>query len=398
MNILFLTNKAPYPPKDGGSIATFGLINAIADHGHNVTVLAMNTAKHHITPFEIPDEVKAKIAMHLVEVPAHISIQGLIKNLLFSKLPYNAERFVSRRYKQKLSQLLQHQEFDVIQLEGLYLIPYVPVIRKYSKALIAYRSHNIEYEIWERSAEKAGLLKKPYLKILSGRLKRFEVDSINQYDLLVAITERDRLKLIEFGNTKESITISSGVEAKEVERREPAKNTLGFIGALDWYPNQEGLQWFLENCWGDIVEKKPETKLYVAGRNAPDWFVDKLKLPNLEYLGEVDNAYQFMNDYQVLIAPLLSGSGMRIKLVEGMAQTKAIVTTTIGCEGIPIENEKQLYVADNPVKFSEYCLQLLNSQNKCNEIGSNALKFVSENYDNKVLSQKLIECFVQLSK
>ncbi len=398
MNILFLTNKAPYPPKDGGSIATFGLMNAIAQQDHNVTVLAMNTAKHHITPFEIPEDVKAKMAMHLVEVPAHISVQGLLKNLFFSKLPYNAERFISRRYKKKLAQLLQHLDFDVIQLEGLYLIPYVPIIRKYSKALIAYRSHNLEYEIWERSAEKASFIKKPYLKILSKRLKSFEINSINQYDLLVSITERDRLKTIELGNTKDSITIPSGVESKVVDLSKEVKNELAFIGALDWYPNQEGLLWFVENCWNKILEKRPDTKLFIAGRNAPDWFVEKLKLPNLVYLGEVEDAYQFMHDYQVLIAPLLSGSGMRVKLIEGMAQAKPMVTTKIGCEGIPVDNEKQLYVADHPDDFADYCLLLLGSSEKCKTIGENAFEFVNANYNNKSLSKKLIERFVQLSK
>ena len=102
MKILFLTNKVPYPPKDGGSIATFSLIKAFSNAGHAVTVMAMNTRKHHITPFDIPKQISSQIIFHLIEVPARVTLKGTIKNFLFSKLPYNAERFIDDNYRHKL--------------------------------------------------------------------------------------------------------------------------------------------------------------------------------------------------------------------------------------------------------------------------------------------------------
>ncbi len=137
MKILVLTNKPPYPPVDGGTIATMALVNGFSRLGHEVTVLAMNTHKHHITPFQIPDDVAAAITFYLVEVPARISFPALLQNLFFSKLPYNAERFISKRYARKLAALLKKQDFDLVQIEGLYLTPYIPCIRKHSKAKIA---------------------------------------------------------------------------------------------------------------------------------------------------------------------------------------------------------------------------------------------------------------------
>lgn len=396
MKILFLTNKVPYPPKDGGSIASFGMMKAFADAGHQVTVLAMNTLKHHVTPYDIPEEIKAHITFLLVEVPAAIKPGALIRNLLFSSLPYNAERFIDKLFSSKLEKLLSVLHVDVIQLEGLYLYPYIPVIRKNSRALIAYRSHNIEHEIWERTILQSKGIRKLYLKILTFRLKKFEESAINQYDLLVPITKRDNEKLRQMGNTKPSISIPAGFDTEEVRTVfTNFKMNLFFIGALDWSPNQEGLIWFIEKCWPYIQEKRPNTILKIAGRNAPDWMIEKFKVKNIEYLGEIEDAQKFIAQNGIMIAPVLSGSGMRVKIIEGMLNQKSIVTTSIGCEGINVVNEEHLFIANNETDFSNYILKLLANRPKVEETGIKAYKFVKEEYDNRFLINKLVEFYNQ---
>lgn len=394
MKILFLTNKVPYPPKDGGSIAAFGLIKSFADAGHQVVVLAMNTQKHHVTPFDIPQEIKALITFHLVEVPALIRPVELVKNLFFSKLPYNAERFIDKKYRKKLKSLLQKIEFDIVQLEGLYLCPYIPTIRKNSSAKVAYRAHNIEHEIWERTLIQSKGIRKLYLRILSHRLKKFEIDAINQYDFVIPITDRDKKILKGLGNTKPALTISAGFDTEEVRTFNPnfAMN-LFFIGALDWSPNQEGLIWFIEKCWPMILNSKPNTILKIAGRNAPDWLIDRFDVKNIEYLGEIDNAQTFIAQNGIMIAPVLSGSGMRVKIIEGMLHQKTIVTTAIGCEGIDVKNEIHLFIADDHKEFSKYIVTLLGNREKMLEIGAKAYRFVIEEYDNRYLVRKLTTFF-----
>lgn len=390
MKILFLTNKVPYPPKDGGSIASFGLMKAFADSGHQVTVMAMNTAKHHITPFEIPEEIQSLITFHLVEVPARISIYDLIKNLLFSTLPYNADRFIDKQYKNKLKSLLTTFDFDIIQLEGLYLCPYISTIRKYSKAKIAYRAHNIEHEIWERTTLQSKGIKKMYLKILTNRLRKFETAAIDTYDFVIPITDRDKEFLRIMGNTKPALTISAGFDTDEVRTVNPNFSlNLFFIGALDWSPNQEGLIWFIEKCWPYILKERPNTHLKIAGRNAPDWLIEKFKVANIEFLGEIEDAQKYISQNGIMIAPVLSGSGMRVKIIEGMLHQKAIVTTSIGCEGIDVKNEIHLFIADKETDFAKYIIALLGNRPKIVEIGEKAYKFVKEEYDNKYLVRKL---------
>lgn len=399
MRILFLTNKVPYPPKDGGSIATLGMIEAFANAGHETTVLAMNTKKHHITPFEIPEELSSKIIFHLVEVPAKISVYNAFQNLLFSKLPYNAERFIDHNYRKKLALLLKSQKFDIIQLEGLYLYPYISTIRTITKAQIAYRSHNIEHEIWERSLIHSKGIKKKYLKILSTRLKKFEIKAMNTYDLLIPITKRDEKQLKKLGNKKPSLTIPAGFNFDETfEPLSKFQLNLFFIGALDWYPNQEGLIWFIEKCWPFITQELPDTILKIAGRNAPDWLIHKFSHNNIEFLGEIDDANLFMHQNGIMIAPLLSGSGMRVKIIEGMGNYKAIVTTKIGCEGINVKNKEHLFIADTPEKFSMFTLKLLSNRKQTTLMGNNAFTFVKEEFDNQKLNSKLVAFYNQFNQ
>lgn len=399
MRILQLMNKVPWPPKDGGAIACLNMTKGFSMLGNEVTVLSMNTSKHHIRMKDMPADIRSKADFRLVEVPATLSWIEAAFNLVFSKLPYNAQRFISDDFSVELVKLLSEKKFDVIQLEGLYLCPYIPVIRKYSDALIAYRAHNIEYEIWDRTAKLSNGLRSKYLQNLSRRIKRFEISYLNQYDLLIPITDRDGQILDALGNTKPKHTSQTGIDFASLV---PTAKKLEFpslfhIGALDWAPNQEGLIWFFDKCWPRIHRDYPEVKFYLAGRNAPEWFERRIKLEGVEYLGEINDAYDFINSKAIMVVPLFSGSGMRIKIIEGMSLGKPIVTTDIGTEGIPTENENNILIANNEEQFTGAITRLINNRELADRIGTNAIEFIQQKFDNLSQAGSLIEFYKQYS-
>ena len=245
----------PYPPKDGGSIATFHHINAFSKLGHHVAVLAMNTAKHYYDLKQLPDEIKKLAFFMAVEVDNRINKKDALLNL-FTNRSYNIERFISEEYKQTLIKLLKKKEFDIIQLEGLYLSPYVETIRSYSKSKIVMRAHNIEHEIWEMMAANQKLgLKKIYLNLLSKRLKKYEISRLNKYDLIIPITERDAKKLESFQEHTLFFPSPAGVDTEKLQPYEDDQEyySLFHIGALDWLPNQEGLQWLIKIVWKNTL-------------------------------------------------------------------------------------------------------------------------------------------------
>ncbi len=397
MNILILSNKVPYPPKDGGSIATLNLALGLAEFA-KITLLTLNTSKHYSDISTIPAKISSKITFLDSFVDTKLSPISALKNLLFSKLPYNAERFIVKDFEEKIIQQLQQHSFDIIQLEGLYLVPYIPIIRKYSQAKISLRSHNVEHEIWQRTlAQETSFFKKKYIKILCSRIRRMETETLNQYDLLVPITRRDGKKLNKLGNHKPSHTTPTGYEiAKGKPKFEKVEfPSIFHLGALDWSPNQEGILWFINHCWPDIQKQMPSLKFYIAGRNAPKWLIDKMQGENIIYQGEVESATEFVQSKALMIVPLLSGSGMRIKVIEGMALGKTIVSTSIGVEGIAIEDKKNLLLANTPEEFSKVIVENLKDEETFFKMGVEAKEFIIQNFDNLNISKSLFEFYKQ---
>ncbi len=382
----------PYPPKDGGAIATFSLAQNLSEIADSVDIIAINTSKHYFDINKIPNKITKKIKFYDYYLNTDIKIVDLLKNLFFSKTPYNAQRFINENFAQEIEKLLIKKKYDIVQMEGLYVLPYIDVVRNNSNAKIAYRAHNIEHKIWQRTCKNTkNFFKKIYIKNLTKRIKKFEEKYINSYDLLIPITNIDKKNFEKLGNKKPALTISTGINIEKYQNNKisPEKNSIFHIGALDWAPNQEGLLWFIDNCWKKIHKQKPYIKFYIAGRNAPKWFIKHIKYKNIEFLGEVDDAYKFINSKAIMIVPLLSGSGMRIKIIEGMALAKAIITTSIGIEGIAAKNNKNIIIADNTEEFTQKVIELNNHQNKIKEIGNNAKILVSENFDNFAIAKKL---------
>lgn len=397
MNILQVTNKVPFPTKDGGAIACMNLTRGFSQLGHKVTVLAMNTLKHHVKTDEIPEEIKQLATFKLVDVPARINAVAAVVNLIFSRQPYNAVRFIDKNFSEALADLLSKDQFDIIQLEGLYVCPYISLIRKYSKATVVYRAHNVEYEIWQRTAKMAHGFKKIYLQNLSKRIKRFETKLLNSYDILVPITDRDGNILDDLGNVKDKQVSQTGVDSLCLV---PDSSNLDFpslfhLGSLEWAPNQEGVLWFIENCWPKIHQKYPDLNFHIAGRNAPQWVIDRLNVDGVVFEGEVADAYRFMNSKAVMIVPLFSGSGMRIKIIEGMALGKSIVSTSIGAEGIDITNDENVLIANDANGFIDAVFSLLEDRDCFERIGKNATLFIQQNFDNLAITKKLINFYKQ---
>lgn len=401
MKLLILSTKLPYPPRDGGAIATLNLATGLAKTGINVTMLSFNTSKHYFPPENIPAELQNIIRFKTINHNTAIRPLRVILNLLFSLKPYIAVRFQSSKFSAALTRLLETEKFDFIQLEGPYLFTYLPLVKKYSAAKITYRAHNVEHEIWERRwKNEPWMLAKWYYRILAERIKSLEIKLLEQIDLLIAISERDSRILLAERPVVRSITIPAGIDMSAYPpppHELPSAMDICFIGALDWAPNQEGLIWFIYKVLPHLLEHEPHFRLHVAGRNAPERFIHKLTHPAIIYHGEVEDAGEFMNRFRVMAAPLLSGSGIRVKILEGMARGMCIVTTTIGAEGIPAENGRHLMIADDGRAFAETVIKLLDNTSLSNAMSTEARKFILEKFDTFTIASALGDLYKKMS-
>ncbi len=406
MKILQLCKKVPYPLKDGESVAVTYLSKALHQLGCQLDLLAMNTVKHYINPDDIPEDFNHYRKVAFSKLDNRIKAKDALLNL-FTKDSYHVVRYISDDYTQKLIQLLQTESYDIVQLETLYLAPYIPIIRQHSQAKIVMRSHNVESEIWERIARNTSFgLKKWYVNLLAKRLKNFELDHLNKYDVMVAITERDWAQFRQMGCNIAGHAAPIGLEMADYPKHpldadifstkgESMPPSLCFIGSLDWMPNTEGLTWFLDNIWLDIYHQYPDITLHIAGRNTPDWLHQK-KIPNIVIHGEIEDALAFITDHPIMIVPLFSGSGMRVKILESMALSRVTITTTIGLEGIHAQAGQEVLIADNKDDFIRQIQFCIDNSEQLPIIGNKARTFIEQHFDNISIAKRLLDFYHEI--
>lgn len=395
MNILILCKKFPYPLKDGEVIAIYNNIKAFHRLGHSVTVLAINTLKHYTDITNLPAEVLELAEYKAITLDTGVKPLPALKNL-FTGGSYHIERFINQGFEDLIIEYLVARKFDLVQCEGLYLGPYVDTIRKHFKGPVVMRSHNVESEIWERLAtNEKNPLKKAYLTLQAGRLKKYEVAQLNRYDAIVPISPDDDGKMRAMGATVRMFTTPCGSDLDRYEpyqNSQPKPNTIFFIGGLDWLPNQEGVKWFIDKVWPAVKAKHPDVEFYVAGRNMPDW-MKGLQGNGVTVLGEIEDALAFIAENAIMIVPLFSGSGMRIKIIEGMAMKKAIISTSIGAEGISYSDGLNISIANEQQEFIDKLDQLLEDESRVAVIGEKARELIESRYNNLTFAAQLIEFY-----
>jgi glycosyltransferase involved in cell wall biosynthesis len=394
MKILQVCFRVPFPPHDGGAIAMYDILYNLSIKGHEVHVLAVNTPKH----FQNDDVLKGKAKLKTVFIDTTISPLKAFLNL-FKRIPYNVERFVSDDFKVALIELLQKESFDIIHVEGTFVAYYIDTIRHYSKAPVVLRAHNVEYLIWERLAcNEKNILKKIYLQILSRKLKTFEREYFSKYDVIAGITKEDNERLNALGVKTPKEFIPAGVQLDRFvidSSIQSRPNSMFIISSLNWLPNLEGLEWFVKNVWPTVRSQQPLLELHIAGKDTPDAVV-QLQGNGVFVHGYVADASTFMQEYDLMLVPLLSGGGMRLKIIEGMALGKCILTSTIGAEGIACKAHQDILKFDAAEEWITSILDYFSHREKYKTIGIQAHQVIQQSYDNDKVIDQLVTLYKRL--
>lgn len=400
MRILQLCLKPPIPAKDGGCIAMNNITQGLLAAGHSVKILTIFTQKHDFIPEELPQEYLDRTEIEGVYVDTSLNAVDAFSNLMTAD-SYNISRFFSTDYDIKLSYILKREKFDVIHLESLFMTPYIGTIRRYgNQTPVVLRSHNLEYVIWEKIARGTkSILKRTYLNYLAKKLRDYELRLLNEVTGIAAISEEDRKRFLSLGVKKKSITIPFGINLSDYSNQPATKEpelALFHLGAMDWGPNLEGILWFLDEIWPKLNTRFPELKLYLAGRNMSNE-IFRFKHKNVVLVGEVDNAIDFIKSKSIMVVPLLSAGGIRVKIIEGLALGKCIVSTSLGAEGINCTHDKNIMLADTPDEWIASIEKLMNSE-KRNEISDAGRKHAEQNFDNSAITKNLIGFYEELIK
>jgi len=396
VKILQISNKAPLPANDGSSIAICTLAQGLADSGAELHLLTVNTKKHFKPDDLVPPAFKQQMHYRSVYRNTDTSALGALLNL-FSTQSYFVSRFHFSEFADVLAKKLQAVDFDIVQIEGVFMAPYIPLIRRHSKARIVLRPHNVEHLIWERhlQQEKNGL-KKWYLSLQNKRLKSFELKAFAQVDAIVPITDIDKELIAGLTPVKRLHTCLTGVDLNAY-RMEPASepDTCFHFASMDWLPNREAVDWLMREVWPLVQQQNNNLGLVLAGRDMPEQY-KRLQSGQVNVMEHVASSEKFYHNYGIMLVPLWSGSGLRIKLVEGLAYGKAIVSTSIGAEGVPYENGKHLLIADDAQSFADAMLKLAADAELRNRLQQNARALAESYFDYKSQAAALLRFYETL--
>jgi glycosyltransferase involved in cell wall biosynthesis len=363
MRILILTPRVPWPPLDGGRIAMSRLATSLGKLAE-VELLSLNPRKHHVEDARAVDIDTSRLRF-LPGVPLLVA------------------RFVSRAFRRAIGEAMERFRPDVVQLESPFLLPYLCDVRR--APVVALRALNVEFRIWEGLARnERNPLRRLALRRVAASLRRYEVRNLNAVDAIVPISGDDAEEFVRLGATRPLHVAPCGVNVRQASAHR--ENTVGFIGSLDFRPNQEAALWILDELWPLIRAELPEAELSIAGSNAPAWLRPRV-------LGEVPDAQEFMSSMSVMIAPLFAGGGMRIKVLEAMALGKPVVATPFGAGGI---DAQQLVIANDAPSFAAAVVRLLRDPEAAQRLGDAAREEVARKYESDAIARELISFYEAL--
>lgn len=399
MKILQLCLKPPLPARDGGCIAMNNITQGLIAAGHRVKVLTIFTHKHDLNPELMSPAYLEQTGIEGVFIDTKLNAIDAYSSFMTSD-SYNISRFFSTDFDIRLSKLLRKEDFDIIHLESLFMTPYVGTIRRLCTTPIVLRSHNIEYVIWEKiAAGTRNPIRRMYLKYLTKKLKKYELSMLNEVSGIAAISDEDRSRMLALGMKKPIRTVPFGIDLNSYPFDEQATSELALfhLGAMDWGPNLEGILWFLNSIWPSIHAKHPNLKMYLAGRNMSDEIL-RINQPNVIVVGEVEHAITFMRSKAIMVVPLLSAGGIRVKIIEGLALGRAVISTTLGAEGLDCRDGEHLLLADRPEEWVAAVDRLVENPGEIRRLGLSGRKHALAHFELNAITAQLISFYKELRR
>ena len=394
LKILILTHRVPFPQNGGYPIVVCNTIRGLVNLGHEVSLVSLN-AKRHLHESEEKDELLEKINYRVYDIDASVSLfDGILD--IFSKSTSNIDRYYDENFEKLLIRTVKNIQYDIIQFEGLFVATYVDAVRKNCTSKLVYRAHNIEYQIWEMMAQqKSDPFKKFYLRLMARRIKRYELQQINKFNAMVVFTPQDQSTIAHYGTIIPVEVVPMGVDLEHYhpDFSKTEFPSLFFLGSLDWMPNREGIEWFLKTFHNDFVNDDLRVRFYVAGNDIPEEFDDYDVMGKIFIQGEVDDGLEFVNSKSIMIVPLLSGGGMRVKIVEGMAMQKCIISTSLGAEGINYKNGVNILIANTRDEFFKAIKRCVADEDYIKAVGVNARKLIEQQHDVNKVTNILVEIY-----
>jgi len=383
VRILWLKTELLHPVDKGGKIRSYNMLKELKRSCH-ITYLTLDDGTADANARELASEY----CHELVSIPHRVREKftpgfylDLVVNLT-SDLPYAIKKYESPAMRDEIARRVNDGRFDVLVCD--FLAPAVNVPRGIDCPAVLFQ-HNVEAMIWKRHFEvQTNAAKKSYLFRQWQKMHAFEAQACPEFDCVIAVSREDRDLMEQEYGLKEVYDVPTGVDTEFFRpsgNRERRAENLVFTGSMDWLPNEDAIRYFTEQILPRVKQEVPNVTLTVVGRNPYPGLLELSKRdPAVIVTGRVDDVRPYMDEAAVYIVPLRIGGGTRLKIYEAMAMEKPIVSTSIGAEGLPLENGQEIVLADTPETFAAAVVKLIRQPELAEEIGQRAAAKVREKF------------------
>lgn len=398
MKILCITTKSPYPLYEGRALRTYNLIkHAAAEH-----------EVHLLSFVQTPEEVQGIEHMRTVcasvqALPLYMSGRGaLLGDVLrepFTRSPLLAVKYDTAPLRAAMARLMREHRFDVIHLDMLHLADHIGACAGVPVVLM---EHNVESVLFARRIEaESGWLKKLYFRYQLGKLQRYEAWACRQADHVIAVSDADADELRALCGHDRVTSIPNAVDTEFFRSQAVPQraNSLVFVGGLTWFPNADAIRYFCAEVLPLIAEQVPDVSLTVVGKS-PSSGIERsvAENPRVKLTGLVDDVRPLIDEAACYVVPLRVGGGTRLKILDAMAMGKPLVSTSIGCEGLEVQDGRELLIADDPRRFADAVIRVLREPGVAGDLGANGRRLVTERYEWRVIARELMTVYAQCAR
>ena len=404
MNILFLSQIVPYPPHGGVLQRGFNIIQQVSKR-NRVHLLAF-VDPGILSSEKLVDESRMKLSEYCSTVeyfslwPKRSDIHKYGAFLLgaFYSRPFSVLAHHSPALTRKMKEIVENEDIDLIHFDTIGLARFH---KEYNDIPSVLTHHNIESQLMERRAKyEKNLFARKYVSWQAGRLKRYESQQSPLFDANVVMSEADRDSLRDIAPMARSEIVPNGVDTDYFQDSGcGSEQALVFTGGMNMFANADAMTFFLSDVWPEIKKAFPKTRFYLIGQDPPREICRMSEVdPQIIVTGFVDDVRPFVRKSAVYVVPIRVGGGTRLKVLDAMAQGKAVVSTSIGSEGISVSDGKNVLIADTREELAASVIDLLRDEKKRERLGSEARQFVVENYSWTEIGNTLQDVYEDVAK
>lgn len=399
MKILCITTRSPWPLFEGRALRSYNLIREAARE-HEVHLLSFVQTQEDAEGIAHMRSICTLVEAH----PLHIGWRRweLLLDALrepFTQRPLQILKYETAAMRRRVAELVTEHRYDLVHLDMLHLAGYMDVV---GDIPVVLAQHNVEATILKRRAENdAHPLRRAYLRYQQGKLARYEARACRRAARVVAVSDVDACELQRMSGRRDIAVVPNGVDTGyfDLPQATVRAGRLVFVGAFTWFPNQDAVAYFCERILPLVRAQVPGAHLTVVGRQPDTAAVRRLAaLPGVELTGLLEDIRPTVAEAAVYVVPLRIGGGTRLKILDALSLSKAIVSTSVGCEGLEVTHGQDILVADEPAEFAGRIVELLRQPQAAADLGRRGRETAVRRYDWSRVAQGLMAVYRQAAQ